>query len=219
MATEPECREDSECPSSSACINARCQDPCALSNMCTAEQECRVLDTLPLRTMICQCPPDTVTDENGQCTKIVWHDVDCHIDDECKDHEKCLSGKCQEACYTVQCGINAQCKSTSHTGICTCPYEYSGNPYVECNLEARVPLPPIQPECYANNDCSKDRQCINSQCKNPCVAGDPCGRNSLCHVDNHNPICKCPIDYMGDPRIECIPRKYPPYIIVLFKFR
>lgn len=72
---KPECRQDSECPSELACINVRCQDPCALNNMCGIDQQCRVLDTLPLRTMVCQCPPDTVTDSNGNCKRIsksIW---------------------------------------------------------------------------------------------------------------------------------------------------
>lgn len=70
-----------------------------------------------------------------------------------------------------------------------------------------APLPGPRPECYTNSECTRDKQCINSLCVNPCVAGDPCGRNSLCHVDNHNPICKCPIGYIGDPITKCISRK------------
>lgn len=169
-------------------------------------------------------------------------DVQCHLDQDCANHETCLNGKCVDACLTTQCGFNAQCKSTSHTGICFCSQDFTGNAYIECirgkceNLRKLqigtflaviivfylsgftidhiisvavpvIPLPGPRPECYTNSECARDKQCINSLCVNPCVTGDPCGRSSLCHVDNHNPICKCPIGYIGDPITKCIPRK------------
>lgn len=67
---EPECTQDSECALNLACINTKCQDPCVSAGMCTSEQECKVLNTAPLRTMICLCPPNTITDVNGQCKQI-----------------------------------------------------------------------------------------------------------------------------------------------------
>lgn len=66
---EPECTHDSDCPLNLACINNKCRDPC-VSGMCTSEQECRILNTTPLRTMICLCPPNTIIDANGQCKPI-----------------------------------------------------------------------------------------------------------------------------------------------------
>jgi len=142
-----------------ACINTKCQDPCVSAGMCTSEQECKVLNTAPLRTMICLCPPNTITDVNGQCKRIgicqsyrklhwKWYfvycylisfftdavlgDVQCHLDQDCANHETCLDGKCVDACLTIQCGFNAQCKSTSHTGICFCSQDFTGNAYIEC---------------------------------------------------------------------------------------
>ncbi|XP_011706617.1 PREDICTED: WAP four-disulfide core domain protein 5-like, partial [Wasmannia auropunctata] len=129
---EPECIQDSDCPLNLACINNKCQDPCVSAGMCTSEQECRVLNTEPLRTMICLCPPNTITDINGQCKQIVLVDVQCHLDQDCANHETCLDGKCVDACLTTQCGFNAQCKSTSHTGICFCSQDFTGNAYIEC---------------------------------------------------------------------------------------
>lgn len=59
-------------------------------------------------------------------------DVQCHLDQDCANHEKCLDGRCVDACLTTQCGFNAQCKSTSHTGICFCSQDFTGNAYIEC---------------------------------------------------------------------------------------
>lgn len=66
----PECVSDSECPVEFACINTKCQNPCLTQNMCSGDQQCRLLNTAPLRTMICECPPNSFTDVNGNCRKI-----------------------------------------------------------------------------------------------------------------------------------------------------
>ncbi|KAF7389943.1 hypothetical protein HZH68_011800 [Vespula germanica] len=207
IEVQPECLEDIECQSNLACINAQCQDPCGPTNMCTQDQECKVLNTIPLRTIICLCPPNTITNNNGNCIKIELNNVQCHLDHDCNDNEKCLSGRCVEACNTIQCGYNAQCKSTYHTATCVCASEFIGDAYIECTKVTFPPLPPNQPECYSNSDCAQDKQCINSLCLNPCIATKPCGKNSFCHVENHNSICKCPQSYIGDPRVNCIPPK------------
>ena len=62
----------------------------------------------------------------------VLGDVQCHLDQDCANYETCLNGKCVDACLTTQCGFNAQCKSTSHTGICFCSQDFTGNAYIEC---------------------------------------------------------------------------------------
>lgn len=129
---QPECRTDSECPSQLACINSRCENPCSLNDICSIDQECRVLDTLPLRTVMCQCPPDTFTDSNGRCRAIVYEKPECHLDSDCADKDKCLRGSCVEACRVDRCGVNAICNSISHRSICTCAPGYTGNPHVEC---------------------------------------------------------------------------------------
>ena len=66
----PECEQDADCPSQHACINQKCQNPCKIAQLCSADQKCKVQDTLPLRTVMCECPPDTITDSNGVCRTI-----------------------------------------------------------------------------------------------------------------------------------------------------
>lgn len=208
-------------------MNSRCQNPCAISNICNPDQECRVLDTLPLRTVMCQCPPDTVADITGHCRAIIPDQPQCHVDGDCSDRDKCIKGRCIEACKVDSCGINAQCNSIHHQALCTCPHGFIGNPHLECNsgkffklfklscfnfnnyfyLEPIYPPVVLVPECYTNSDCTYDKRCKNSFCVNPCVQDKPCAIGAFCSVNNHQPICVCPAGYEGNPRVECLPRK------------
>lgn len=123
---QPECRVDADCPSQFACINKRCENPCSKSNVCTPEQTCTVLDSLPLRTVICRCPVDMITDSTGRCVPIAREQPGCQLDVDCSDSDKCIRGTCTLACRVEQCGVNALCRSTSHRAICTCPPGYEG---------------------------------------------------------------------------------------------
>lgn len=130
---QPQCTVDSDCPSQLACINVHCENPCAKSDVCSPQQTCTVLDTLPLRTVMCRCPIDTTTDNAGRCVPVQPDQPGCRIDDECSDSDKCISGTCILACRVEQCGVNAQCLSKSHRAICTCAPGYEGNPHIECS--------------------------------------------------------------------------------------
>lgn len=57
-----------------------------------------------------------------------------------------------------------------------------------------------------NNDCSRDKACLNSKCRDPCPG--VCGFNAECHVVNHSPACSCLPGYTGDPLQGC--RNIPP---------
>lgn len=127
----PECTVDADCPSMHACINSRCQNPCTLPNVCTRDQECRVLDSLPLRTVICECPSDSYI-SNGRCIPIMKPSQQCRSDSNCPDTDKCIRGSCVEACKIDLCGVNAQCISKNHRGTCSCAPGYVGNPHIEC---------------------------------------------------------------------------------------
>lgn len=72
--------------------------------------------------------------------------------------------------------------------------------------EPKTPVP-LPPECVVDDDCPYQKACRNQQCVNPCVVGDPCGRGAFCHIENHNPVCRCPTGFEGNPKTECRPRK------------
>lgn len=130
---EPECRVDADCPSQLACFNQKCANPCAKSDVCTPEQTCTVFDSLPLRTVICKCPIDMVTDATGRCVIIKQDQPICRTDADCADNDKCIRGNCILACRVDQCGINAQCLSNGHRAVCSCAPGYEGNPHIECS--------------------------------------------------------------------------------------
>lgn len=128
-----ECEEDANCRSHLTCVNNICVNPCSTGSPCSPSQECRVLDTSPFRSVVCQCPPDTTFTKNGLCVKIVTTPSGCKSDGECGLTERCSQGRCVDACQLEACGVNAVCKSVNHQGICSCPPGYQGNPRIQCN--------------------------------------------------------------------------------------
>lgn len=175
-----ECSVDADCPSKLACINDRCTNPCTQQNVCSKEQTCSVLDSLPLRILVCKCPPETVSDERGNCKPISREAPACTSDFECpRDTDVCRNDNCVPACRVTECGSNAQCTASNHRAVCTCPDQYKGNPYVGCTYSWVEPAH----ECTQNDDCPFDRTCNNNKCVNPCKELSPCGRGAFCFVE------------------------------------
>lgn len=61
----PECTSDYQCSNTEACINQRCENPCAENNPCFGNAECRVSNHRPL----CSCPQGWGGDPKVQCYK------------------------------------------------------------------------------------------------------------------------------------------------------
>lgn len=93
-----------------------------------------------------------------------------------------------DPCYPSPCGSNALCND----GVCTCLPEYQGDPYTGC-----------RPECVINDECPRNKACINYKCKDPCPG--TCGQNAICDVYNHIPMCRCPEGMSGNAFVECRP--------------
>ena len=200
----PECTINSECPSSMACINEKCRDPCPGS--CGFGARCMTTNHIP----VCNCPEGYTGNpfEN------------CKLQDICKHFQnfliKSVSTELQifsialfslkqhlkenqlisayepnpmqnDRCNPSPCGANAQCND----GECTCLPEFQGNPYAGC-----------RPECVLNSDCPRDKACLRNKCENPC--GGACAINALCNVVNHVPMCSCPPNMSGNPFSQCL---------------
>lgn len=93
-------------------------------------------------------------------------------------------------CNPSPCGMNARCYVENGAGFCICITNYHGDPYIAC-----------RPECVFNNDCPKEKACINNICQNPCQG--LCGKNSICRVINHTPKCSCPPSMTGNSFDAC----------------
>lgn len=61
------CTSDGECPSKHACFNGDCVNPCTVIKPCGINAQCLVVDSLPLRTMTCQCLPGYFGNPNVEC--------------------------------------------------------------------------------------------------------------------------------------------------------
>ena len=60
------CRTDGECPIQTACINGECINPCLL-DPCGKFADCRVVDTLPVKMIACECIPGYQGDASEIC--------------------------------------------------------------------------------------------------------------------------------------------------------
>lgn len=247
-----ECEVDPDCPSKLACIRNKCVNPCYELSPCHRSAQCSVLDTVPVRTMICTCPEGWVPDERGECHPVIvpippgcvsdddcpyneacmnrmcrnpcdcgrntaclvqnhrpvcsckdgyegnpnyaCHTIGCRVGFECEPGKSCINGQCVNPCLVEDpCGINSECYVARNNAECRCLSGYRGNPYDKC----------IVVECTSNSDCPNDRQCINSQCINPCIYENPCSPRAECKVQNHVALCRCPSGFIGNPYIDC----------------
>lgn len=92
-------------------------------------------------------------------------------------------------CEPSPCGPNSMCRVVDGRPACSCITGYIGAP------------PQCRPECIVSAECDSQAACINQKCRDPCLG--TCGLNANCQVINHNPICSCPPDHIGDPFIQC----------------
>lgn len=166
-----------------------CRPECILNTDCQRTQAC-------LRNK-CQDPCLGICGQNAECS-VVNHIPIC----------SCISGYVGNAfvvcniipqpvignpCNPSPCGPNSQCRVINAQSVCSCVPGYIGSP------------PTCRPECITSSECSLDRACVNQKCINPCSG--TCGQGAVCQIVNHNPICSCPPQQIGDPFIRCLPKR------------
>lgn len=127
----PECTQDFECPRDLACINDKCVNPCREIQPCDSSAICKVINSVPVRTMMCICPDNWAPDQSGQCRPIPQQlpTPGCASDSECPSTEACVNGVCRDPC---DCGRNAQCYVQNHRATCACKEGHEGNPNIAC---------------------------------------------------------------------------------------
>lgn len=216
----PECSVNSDCAQNKACVNLKCVDPCP--GTCGYQSVCHVHNHSP----ICSCPKDMIGDPftgcrqppqpadpclpnpcgpNGICRTVngaaSCSYPECVTNADCSPRTACVNQRCVDPC-PGSCGVNAICEVVNHHASCLCPPGYVGSPYERCVLQD-VPAPPQpRPECVVDDECSRDKACINQQCQDPCAL-DRCGPNADCRVQNHRPLCVCRDGFEGNGRYGC----------------
>ncbi|GLH00238.1 Uncharacterized protein GBIM_06672, partial [Gryllus bimaculatus] len=190
-AHRPECRSDVDCPSRRACIRERCQDPCAVLRPCHPSAACAVLDSVPVRTMVCECPDGWVPDRDGQCRPVLLPvPPGCTADTDCPATEACISRMCRNPC---NCGANAKCLVQNHRPVCSCEEGFEGNANIACHTVG----------CRSDSECDSGKACVNGHCVNPCLVKDPCGVNAECYAFGNRAECRCRSGYRGNPYFRC----------------
>ncbi|KAF4526820.1 hypothetical protein B566_EDAN018173, partial [Ephemera danica] len=216
----PECIISPDCPSTQACVNQKCRDPCPGS--CGANAECRVVN----HAITCTCIPEHYGNPFEQCLL--------------RRKEEILN-----PCQPSPCGVNAECKQRNGAGACTCIPDYFGNPYEGCRPECV-----LSSDCPTDRACIKNKcqnpcpgicgqnavcnvlnhvptcYCIEGYIGDPFTAcrerpppprtpepisdpcqPSPCGPNSQCRQINGQAVCSCQPNYEGSPpncRPECV---------------
>lgn len=182
----PECVTNSDCPRDKACTNNKCRDPCP--GVCGLNAECRVYNHAPSCLCIagyignaqtsCHLPPPSKT--------ILLHQPNINSFSFLEEIEEPKGNPCVPS----PCGPYSHCRVINDHAVCSCQTNYIGAP------------PSCKPECMVSTDCSQNRACINTKCQDPCPG--TCGINARCQIVNHNPICSCPTNYVGDPFVRCV---------------
>lgn len=61
---------------------------------------------------------------------------ECTINPDCPSNRACMNEKCSDPC-PGSCGFGAICNVIHHTPACSCPEDFTGDPFNSCQ-----PLPP-----------------------------------------------------------------------------
>lgn len=87
---------------------------------CGPNSQCRTVSN----QAVCSCLP-TFIGSPPSCRP------ECSISAECPLNEACNNHKCINPCIGT-CGYGARCEVINHNPICSCPNQYTGNPFSQC---------------------------------------------------------------------------------------
>lgn len=189
-----ECYVDADCPSRAACLSSRCVNPCTTLKPCANPATCEVSPTLPVRTMLCTCPPGFVSNGGGICRPVIeFFESTCEIDSNCTSNHACISSVCKNPC---DCGPNTDCIMKDHKPVCACRQGFIGDASSGC----------YEIQCQSDSHCADDETCINRRCVPACsVNANTCGQSAECYGLEHRASCRCKIGTVGNPSIACTP--------------
>lgn len=145
MGCRPECTSNYDCPSSKACFQNFCRDPCP--GECGINALCTVSNHIPN----CACFEGYTGNPRANCYEIV-KDVDSKknskISLEILNKTKFSYLVPRNPCVPSPCGQFSQCRVVNGQSVCSC-------------LPGYISMPPsCRPECFSSSDCSNDKSCI-----------------------------------------------------------
>lgn len=142
-----DCFTDSDCPTTAACIDNRCKNPCDLQQSCGQNALCTPISHGPS----CRCPTRTKGDPRIGCEPI-----ECIDNNDCTSTKSCINSKCINPCSVANaCGDKAQCTPSNHLGLCSCEPGHTGDPLLGC-----IPLL----YCAGDSQCPAGTLCSNGIC-------------------------------------------------------
>ncbi|KAJ8890121.1 hypothetical protein PR048_009628 [Dryococelus australis] len=147
-----DCFTHSDCPTSAACMDNRCRNPCDEPGVCGRNAECSAQAHMPM----CTCPAQTRGDPKVECKKL-----ECSDSNDCVADKACVDSRCINPCSLPNaCGKQAECTPLNHLGVCTCVPGSTGNPRLGC-----VPLQ----YCASDSQCPASTKCTNGICTCECL--------------------------------------------------
>lgn len=129
FCTYPECVVNDDCTANKACVNRKCVDPCVGS--CGINAVCITVR----HAAVCSCPEGYGGSPFVSCEKttvIAEVSPECLSDDHCPDSAACVNSRCEPACHSNNCGINARCLAIRHRARCVCSSGFDGDAYTGC---------------------------------------------------------------------------------------
>ena len=191
-----ECTKDTDVCFNSQCIHV-CQAPvaCGENSLCAAHHH----------SYTCKCKEGYYGDPVAGCRRRIL----CESDENCPSGEFCYKDKfCRIACKSTRdCNVNERCESGRCSAVCRdnneCPEGYRCS-NGKCLLAS-------QDRCESDNECDDHLACRSTakgytECTNVCES-ILCGRNAVCKVRDHSPVCECLENFIGNPldnRFGCV---------------
>ncbi|XP_076631770.1 uncharacterized protein LOC143346941 [Colletes latitarsis] len=191
---------------------------------CGVNARCTLSEARP----VCSCMNLHMGDPLSRCVR-----VECLINEDCSSSQVCTNNRCINPCNGL-CGVNAICETKNHIPTCYCPPGQTGDPFTSCHiadpqaackpnpcglntkcevvnevtvcscLPGYVGSPSIgcRHECESDSECPGHLACSASfKCESPCK----CGTNAECRVVDHQAICTCPKNWLGNAFVSCRP--------------
>lgn len=170
-----DCYTDSDCPSSAACVENSCRNPCDNPTICGRNAECNAVG----HVAVCRCPGQftgnpkvtytrdlhlTVTTNTLTVLKYPYFvrfqaecvQLECNYHSDCGSSKACFENKCIDPCSVPNvCGQRADCSPLNHSAVCTCQPGCTGDPNLGCV--------PVQ-YCKSDSQCPTSSACNGGVC-------------------------------------------------------